>query len=508
MADLLTKTRRSDDRRRNGTVPRALTAAASIVRPHRNLRTNYYEWQNEAWNFFRTLGTLKFAIGWHSQTMSRVRLTAAVVEPGGEEPTPITSGPAAELMGVFFGGTIGQAQYMREMDVQLSVPGEGYVVAEDDEEDEDGHTTWCVKSLSEIRPTTGKANVDGRAKTVDLWEVEVDEGAWRKLPFESHVFRVWRPDDEKHWRPDSPVRGALNTLRMIDLLRRRVMAMCVSRLASNGLFIYPQEVVFPAKPGFEDEPDPFLAEWLDVAAKTIENPGSALAAIPMPIKVPREFIEFFKHMDFSNQFDERLMAMIQHVYDVLATEMNMPKEVITGMGDTNHWNAWALDEQAIKIHIAPEAELICQGTTKGYLHPALKAMGQSTMQDGGELIVWYDTSELEVPPDRSAAADAAYDRDEIHGDAYRRYKGMDEGDKPSKSQLREQLLIKAAKDPTLFPAAIEELTGTPVAGAQPTGPGAEDGESPSEPAPAAGPPPEPSRDDGQSTSRAPATVGG
>lgn len=508
MADLTTKSRRSDDRRRNGTVaPRALTAAASIVRPHRNLRTNYYEWQNEAWNFFRTLGTLKFALSWHSQTMSRVRLTAAIVEPGGEEPTPITDGPAAELMSQFFGGTTGQTQFMREMDIQLSVPGEGYVVAEDDPDDEDGSTTWCVKSVSELRPTTGRALIDGRMKNADLWEVEVDEGAWRKLPFESHVFRMWRPDDEKHWRPDSPTRGALNTLRMIDLLRRRVMAMCVSRLASNGLFIYPQEVVFPAKPGFENEPDPFMAEWLDIAAKTIENPGSALAAIPMPIKVPREFIEYFKHMDFSNQFDERLMAMIQHVYDVLATEMNMPKEVITGMGDTNHWNAWALDEQAIKIHIAPEAELICQGTTKGYLHPGLRAMGESTLTGDGEIVVWYDTSELAIPPDRSAAADAAYDRVEISGDAYRREKGFDEGDKPTKAQLREQLLITAAKDPTLFAAAIEELTGTPVAGAQPTGPGAED-EPSSEPAPVTGPPPEPRQEPSQTSSRAPSVVGG
>lgn len=505
MSDLITKTRRSDDRRRNGErSPQALTAAASIVRPHRNLRTSYYEWQTEAWNFYRTLGTLKFAIGWHSQTMSRVRLTAAVVEPGGEEPTPLTDGPAAELMSQFFGGTTGQTQYMREIDVQLSVPGEGYIVAEDDPDDEDGHTTWCVRSVTELRPTTGRALVDGRMKNVDIWEIEVDEGAWRKLPFESHVFRMWRSDDEKHWRPDSPTHGALNTLRMIDLLRRRVMAMCVSRLASNGLFIYPQEVVFPAKPGFEQEPDPFLAEWLDVAAKTIENPGSALAAIPMPIKVPREFIEHFKYMDFSNQFDERLMAMIQHVYDVLATEMNMPKEVITGMGDTNHWNAWALDEQAIKIHIAPEAELICQGTTKGYLHPALKAMGESTMMNGGEIIVWYDTSELAVPPDRSAAADAARDRNTISDAAYRREKGFSEGDKPTKNELREQLLTDAAKDPTLFPAVVEELTGTPVAGAPITGPGAEGDEPSSEPAPVTGPPPEPS----QASSRAPSVVGG
>lgn len=509
MPDLVTRSRRRDDtsRRVNGTGPATVTAAAQIVRPHRNLRMTNYEWQNEAWEFYRNLGTLKFAISWFAQTMSRVRLTAAIVEPGGEEPTPIGDGPAAELLRTFYGGPSGQTQYMKSISVQLSVPGEGYVVAEDDPDDEDGKTSWCVKSLSEIRPTTGKVDVAGRAKTVDLWEIEVDEGAWRKLPFESHVFRQWRPDDEKQWRPDSPVRSALNTLRTIDLLRRRVMAMSVSRLASNGILIMPQEVSFPAKPGFEQEYDPFTAEWIDIASKTIENPGSALAAIPMPIKAPSEYIEKFRWMDFANAYDERLMAVIQHYYDVLATEMNIPKEVITGIGDTNHWNAWALDEQAIKVHISPEAELITQGLTKGFLHPALRAMGESTLTGDGELIVWYDASELVVPPDRSAAADAAYDRDEISGDTYRREKGFDEGDKPTTKQLREQLLLKLAHDPTQGPAMIEELTGSPVAGAQPTGPGAEDGQPPSEPAPVTGPPDRPEPTD-QPPARTPAPAVG
>jgi hypothetical protein len=514
VADLPTRVRRRGDdthRRVNGVPPNrnpeALTAAAAIVRPSRNLRMTNYEWQSEAWNFYKNLGTLKFAISWFSQTMSRVRLTAAIIEPGGEEPTPIDSGPAADLMRAFFGGPSGQTQYMRSISVQLEVPGEGYVVAEDDPEDEDGNTVWCVKSLSELRPTTGKVVINGRQQTADLWEIEIDEGVWRKLPFESHVFRQWRPDDEHQWRPDSPVRSALGTIRILDLLRRRVMAMSVSRLASNGLLLYPAEITFPVKQGFENEEDPFTAEWIDIAGKTIENPGSALAAIPLPIKVPREYIESFKWLDFANTYDERLMGLLEHTYGTLATEMNMPKEVITGLGDTNHWNAWALDEQAIKIHIAPEAELITQGLTRGYLHPALRAIGQNTVTSEGELVVWYDTSELAIPPDRSAAADAAYDRDEISGEAYRREKGFDDGDKPSKVQLREQLLIKLAHDPTQGPAMIEELTGTPVAGAQPAGPGGEGGSPAPEPTPVTGPPSEPRPTD-QTPARAPAGLGG
>lgn len=503
MVDTIARRRRGDVRRRTNGVPSALTAAAAILRPSRNLRLQNYDWQSELWDFYRTGGAFKFAMLWGSQAMSRVRLTAAIVEPGGEEPTPLTTGPAADLVRQFYGGPSGQSQYLKSIYVQLAVPGEGYVVAEQDDDDEDGHLSWCVKSSSEIRTTTGRAEVDGRMRSVDLWEVEVDEGAWKTLPYDTHVFKQWRPDEEKSWRPDSPSRGALKVLRLIDMMERRIVAQSVSRLASNGLLLYPQEVTFPPKPGYEEELDPFTAEWLDIAKKTIENPGSALAAIPLPIKIPREYIKDFVHLDFANTYDDRVMDLLKLMHEQLAVAMNMPKEVVTGLGATNHWNAYALDEQSIKIHIAPEAELITQGATKGYLHPALRAIGESTITPDGELIMWYDTSELAVPPDRSAAADAAYDRDEISGNAYRREKGFDEGDKPTKTQLREQLLIKLAHDPTQGPAMIEELTGSPVAGAS-TGPGGvDDGTPATQPTPATGPPEEP-ENPGQASTVAPA----
>lgn len=491
MADLLIRHRGAPRaraaRRQRGD---ALVAAASILAPSRQLRLNNYPWQTEAWNFYRDgVGAFKYGMLWHAQTMSRVRLTAAVSIPGGEEPEPITDGPAAELMAEFFGGPAGQSQYMYDMDVQLEVPGEGYVVAQPEPDGGDPDAKrWAVRSNTEINVTSGRVTINGaRAKAVDLWQVEVDEGVWENLPYETLVFRQWIADQEKHWRADSPTRGALRTLRIIDLLERRIMAMAVSRLASNGLLLYPNEVTFPAKPGFENAPDPFTAEWLDIAAKTIENPGSALAAIPMPIKVPQQFIDSFKHMDFSNTFDERLMEILSMEYDALATAMNMPKEVVTGMGSTSHWNAWTLDEQGVETHIKPPAELMCQGVTRGWLHPALKASGAPTRTDQGEIICWYDTSELDVPPDRSQAADDAYDRQVINASSYRNAKGFSEADKPTNSELRDQLLVQMAKDPASAPAAIEELTGTPVAGAS-TGPGGVDDGSPAnQPTPATGP---------------------
>lgn len=467
-----------------------LTAAATIIKPSRAIRTTKFPWQTQLWNYYRDgIGAFKYGMLWHSQTMSRVRLTAATIVPGGDEPEPLTEGPAADAMAEFYGGPSGQSQYMSAIDLQLQIPGEGYVVGEDDP-DEPGQKLWCVKSNEEMNVTTGR-KMRGRG-TTDLWQIQVDEGVWRTLPEDAYVFRQWIPDPERSWRPDSPARGAMRTMQLIDMLERRVMAQAVSRLAMNGIFFVPQEVTFPINPDFKDDPDPFMAEMLDITGKAIENPGSALAAIPLFLKVPSEYIEKFKHVEFANPFDERLMEILRFAYDSLAIGMNMPKEVMTGMGDTSHWNAWSLDEQGIETHIKPPAEAIVQGLTKTYLKPWLRAAGAPLVDaKGAEIIVWYDTSELDVPPDLSAAADAAYDRQTIDSDAYRSAKGFSEGDKPDKKALREQLLLQLAKDPTNAPAAIEELTGSPVAGAS-TGPGGVDGGTPtSQPTPATGPEPEP-----------------
>jgi hypothetical protein len=453
--------------------------------PSRALRLNKYPWQSTLWNYYRDgIGAFKYAMLWHSQTMSRVRLTAAISEPGGDEPTPITEGPAVDAMLDFYGGPSGQSQYMGQMDLQLQIPGEGYVVGEEDPDDS-SKKIWCVKSNAEMQVVSGKKK---RGGTTDLWSVQIDEGVWKTLPEESVVFRQWIPDPERGWRPDSPARGALRTMQLIDMLERRVMAQAVSRLAMNGVLKIASEITFPINPDFKDAHDPFIAEWLDIAGKAIENPGSALAAMPLPLKIPAQYFDKIEHLEFANTFDERLMEILRFAYDSLAVAMNMPKEVMTGMGDTSHWNAWSLDEQGIETHIKPPAEQLVQGLTKTYLKPWLRAAGAPLFDSSGaEFIVWYDTSELDVPPDLSAAADAAYDRQAITRKEYATAKGFSGEALPTKSELREQLLLQMAKDPANAPAAIEELTGSPVAGAS-TGPGGVDGGTPStQPTPATGP---------------------
>lgn len=429
----------------------ALTAAAvPVTSPRTELIRTPDTWQDEAWQYYSDLGEFRYAADWEANMLSRVRFYAAKLEPGEDEPVRAEAGTAVDLMTTFAGGVAGQAQIMAGLGTQLSVPGEGYLIVEN----VNGIEQWSVRSIDEVRAARGGYEV-------------IDENSpktgtnWRPLAAESMApIRVWRPNKRYHHLADSPARAARTTMRELELVNRHIVAQYLSRLASAGVWLVPDEITFPVREEFADAPDPFMAEWIEIASEAIRTPGTAAGVVPLPIKVPAEYVDKIKHLDFTLQIDEKIIEKRDSAIKRLASQLNVPPEVLLGMGDLNHWNAWAVDETSLKVNVAPDAELIASALTTGYLQPRLKA---SRVEDWANWVVWYDMSELTLRPDRSDDAIALYDRLEINGAALRRETGFNEADKPSDEELKEQglkIIIKTL--PSGGPSALSELTGENV----------------------------------------------
>jgi hypothetical protein len=255
-------------------------------------------------------------------------------------------------------------------------------------------------------------------------------------------------------------------MRELELVNRYITAQYLSRLAMAGLLILPEEASFPVREEFQDEPDPLSMEFVEIAAESIREPGHASSIVPLLIRVPSEVADQIRHIDFTLKIDEKVIERRNSAITRLANKLDVPAEILTGMGDVNHWTAWALDEGALKTHIAPMAELICHCLTAGYLQPRLAASGET---DVGKWVVWYDMSELAIRPDRSENAVMAYDRYEIDGEALRRETGFSEDDKPDGKILKEQMLKSLVRlTPTLAASAFESVTGEEIV-KQPTG---------------------------------------
>lgn len=441
--------------------PQAVTAAAApVTSPRAELIRNTDAWQEEVWGYYGTLGEFRYAVDWEAKMLSRVRLHAAKLEQGQDEPVRAEAGTAVDLMTAMAGGVAGQAVIMDGLGTQLSVPGEGYIIVEN----VNGVEQWSVRSTDEVRVARGRYEV--------IDETAVNGGTnWRPLaPDSLRPLRVWRPNKRYHHIADSPASAARTTMRELELVNRHIQAQYLSRLASAGVTIFPDEVTFPVREEFADAPDPFMAEWIENAKTAISEPGTASGVVPMPIRVPGEYVDKIRHLDFTLKIDDKIIEKRDSAIKRLASQLNVPPEVLLGMGDVNHWNAWLSDETSLKVNVAPDAELICGALTTGYLQPRLKASG---VEDWASWVVWYDMSELTLRPDHSDDAVLLYDRLEINGDALRRETGFSEADKPTEDELEQQALrVILRNQPQASLTALARLLGepqpTPQTASQPT----------------------------------------
>lgn len=454
----------------------ALTASAKIIPPNQKLTPEYQTWQQQLWDYYDRLGEFESGVSWRANTMSRVRLLAAELMPGGDEPQPLEEGPAVDAVERLAGGTGGQAQLMKEITVHLSVPGEGWLVGETREQEE----KWFVASADELR-------VGSRSRRFELREDEENK-SWRPLDANSMVVRFWKPHPRFGWRADSDAFHAMNAMLELDLINKRIIAEILSRLASNGVLLYDkQKLSFPPveQPEGADQVDPFAAILVEVASRGIKDPTSPEATIPIPIGFDMQDLTnvdpstLLQHVKLAEFLDEKLLTERDSAVKRLATSLDMPSEVLLGMAGLNHWGAWQVEESGIKIHIAPFAELIAFTLTTGYLVPTLKAEGADLIgPNGGKIVIWYDPSEITVRPDRSSNTIAAYDRGEAPGRVLRREVGLSEdGDEMNRAEFREWLTRRVALVDPLAAASLLTSLGGPSLNSTPDEAGSEEEES-------------------------------
>lgn len=507
------------DDRRKAYQPNSIVASAALLTAEKvNRLPPSSEWGNEAWGFYDTVPEVRFATGWLANALSRCRIMAATRGEGGDEPAPIVEPPesdeipegmdapvglsteeqtAFDLMSQFAGGTQGQSQILAGSAVQLTVPGAGYIVGEPngveiDGVDLDGAETWQVLSTDELK-------VRG-----DRFEVVIgdsESAKTRPLSTDALAIRIWRAHHRWHAKPDSPMRACLPALRELALLSQHIDATAVSRLAGAGLLLIAKEITFPVSEANRNKADPFMAELIDTMMTPIKNRDSAAAIVPLPVRIPAEYVDKVKHITFSTPLDDKAMALRDEAVRRFAAGMDMPAEIVMGLGDSNHWTAWQIEESALKLHIEPMLESICLGLTIGFLQPALKALGINNPN----LIVWYDTSELTVRPDRSGDAKSNFDVGVIGSKALLRETGFSEDDRPDPDEEQRNLLIRLVTGaPSLAPALLPLLGVNvdpslfPNMGDRPAEPPADDAPADNAPPPTRDEEPPPPDDDEQS----------
>lgn len=411
-----------------------VVASAMILPARRMYNPKYNEVQDQLWEFYATLEEYAAAVHWKANLLSGIRLVAAEFIPGDDEPKILTSGAASDAVANFAGGPGGQTQLLAEMAIHLNVPGEGWLCAFYDDQDEE---QWRVFSAEEIRIKDG------------VYQYRVGEGRsdWQPLGEDSVVIRFWRPDARRGWVARPRAAHAIGAMTELDLINKRILAETASRMASNGIIVYDKDrLSFPDTPGPAsiNDHDPFAVVLVDVGSRGMKDPLSSEATIKTPIGVSRgedtsvPLTDFIVPIDLSNPISERILEQRESAIRRIASVLEMTTERLTGMSDLSHWGQTQVEESGIQVYVAPDMELLVHAFTTGFLIPYLEAAGEPLVgPNGGKIVVWYDPSNIIQRPDRSGVATEAYDRMELSPKAYRREVGFSEGDKPTDAELDE-----------------------------------------------------------------------
>jgi len=112
---------------------------------------------------------------------------------------------------------------------------------------------------------------------------------------------------------------------------------------------------------------------------------------------------------------------------------------------TANSNAIVANDSLVVGHLEPLALMMCDGITSAYFRPLLKKKFRYLSDDDlDRLTIWYDPTELTLPPDSSASATIGLENNVLSADAWRRSNGFSDADAPGEQELIRNLLFKLA----------------------------------------------------------------
>lgn len=469
--------------------PRTVTAAVQPVRdPAKAFRATLGtgrdggHWSTTGWQMYELCGELRYVCTWKSGALSRCLLVGSEIDETTGRPTGHTDNQRVnDIVRDIAGGPTGQKQLLGRLGVFLTVPGEGYV-AVIVRDGRDGETEeWHLLDRAEIT-TKGTeivlALADGTKHTYDKDRGDV-------------LFRVWNPHPRISTEADSPVRSVLPALLEIVQATTAIRHAGKSRLIGGKILMLPSQLSIPksqpaprAAPIDPDAPTlpPPSADLVDqgsaqdvqdmlfdVAEAAAKDPDSGAAHLPIVITAEGEHIKNANLIDLHSDINKEQLEIRQAAIRRFALGMDIPAEVLLGISDMNHWNAWAMQDDAIQIHIVPLLETIADAVTTALLRPILEREGI----DPDKYVVWFDTTALTEDPDKSADAREAYDRGAITAASLRKYNGFDDEDGYDLT-TREGIAVFArdqvARRPELLPELAPYLGADLPAPAVPAGP--------------------------------------
>jgi hypothetical protein len=441
----------------------SLTAAVSMLDATstgagKQVKGGDRSWQSDAWRLYDITGQLRFVANWAGACLSRCILRVHEVTDQGNIGAIVDDPEISQLGSGPLGIGNSRAEALRLCGIDLFVAGEAYLIAES-EGGPNGSDLWWVVTARQIKKL-------GDTITIPRSPMH-GGGVFTYRPGVDLILRMWTPHPDDANEPDSSTRSAIPDLRLMEAIRRRQFAELDSRLTGAGLLFVPDSIDLPRGEDDPEGPDGFATMLMRTMATSLRDRTSAAAMVPIVVQGAADDIEKVKHLTFWTPMSEQLSDMWKQALTGLGESLDVPPEVMAGLGGSNHWSAWAISDAAVGELIEPLAGRVAAALTVGYLWPALESLGY----DPEKYVYQFDTGLLVVRPNRTADAMTYHAAGLISDETARNAGAWNDDDEPDQHErarrLAERLVI--ANIGALADPAIRALLELPALESAPAG---------------------------------------
>ena len=440
-------------------------------------------WQDDVFAYVHSSPELGFASRYVRNAFEKISVHAAVRLAPDEDPVPIdTAGAGFTAVEVeqaqaevarLRSATGGQGPILGKLGGQLFLVGDCWLIGRpataprptspvdagrpEDVAGPQNAETWDVLSISELVDDSGH-----------LAEKRSADGRPARLPAGTVAVRVHQPDLEFSDDADSSVRAVLDDIEGLAILNRREQASDKSAMANSDVWFIAKELSEVTQPG--QDPVATIGEQLmGHALAPITDPASASAVAPFIIEGPKEYAEGVKRIESQRSPDPSISERYERRAKRVATGLDLPVEVITGIADLNHWSAWQVKRETFDAHLKPKVVMVVDALTVGLLRLALQVPSNAggpgwTRERAERVCVWFDESELVSGPDEGEVADQAFPLGVLSEEAYRQRKGIRDTEIPTEQELlrRQALGLLGKPAAAAAPGAAAAAETTPA----------------------------------------------
>ena len=414
------------------------------------------EWQSEAWRLYDIVPELHKISGRIGDSLAQARLYVTEVDDTGEETGEVTEERIKRLAAVPLGTGAQRDDCLRLAGIDLAVGGECWIVGEGAARSPElAEGSWFVVTGSAFKKDGGNLKVK-RPKTRGGAYLELVDGT-------DILIRCWNPHPNDTDQADSFTRSAIVPLREIELLTKREFAELDSRLTGAGVMFLPEGVDFP-----REESDPaglagFMAVLQRAAAASIRDQSDARAMVPILATVPDSvlpYLDQLKPITFWSELSAEIGGMKDKAIIRLASSAEIPAEVVTGIGDANHWTAWLISDEGIRWIKAGYLGPLADALTRGFLRLALASMGVPNPE---RYAFAFDTSTLAAKPNRLDEAVQLHDRFLISDTEVVRAGAFDPDQMPTPEERAAQIVLKllTTQPDLILDPEVQRLLGLP-----------------------------------------------